>query len=201
MAQLADVLVYLQGMSVVHRNIKPENVLCELADGGSVRVVLGDFGEAVKIGKAMTLSSRCGSPGFIAPELFREHVELADLEMTAEGALTITKIDVFSFGMLISTVLTGRNPFRGETHADTYRNNAELSYDPGLHFRAVNTISDQLRSLLTGVCAPDPRMRYSASEASAHPWFSSTRNRVTHADLHQIQLSRASRASGAAVRK
>merc|ERR1719487_1363678 len=108
-------------------------------------------------------------------------------QSTAGTALDITKIDVFSFGLLISTVLTGRNPFQGESLADTYRNNAMLKYDPGIHFGEVKIISEALRSLLISLCAPDPCKRYSASEASSHPWFFTRRKCVRFADLHRIR--------------
>jgi hypothetical protein len=194
MAQLCDVLVYLQSVLVVHRNIKPENVICEVAHDSGVRVVLGDFGVAAIAGggsnEQTKLAVPCGSPGFIAPELFDDRNAGAPAELTAEGALTSTKIDVFSFGLLLSTVLVGTNPFQGETQAATYRNNAELNYNPGMHFGGVNTVSDALRSLLSSICAPDPRQRCLATEASSHPWFFQGRMRITHADLHQIKYGR-----------
>jgi serine/threonine protein kinase len=128
---------------------------------------------ATKVGGALKLVKECGSPGFIAPEMFMstKFTDAQSSDLTADGALNMTKIDVFSFGLLICTVLTGRNPFQGESLAATYRNNAELIFDPEIHFGEMRGISEALRSLLTSLCAPDPSRRYSALEASSHPWF------------------------------
>jgi serine/threonine protein kinase len=137
--------------------------------------------DAAKVEDAAAVFKRVGTPGFIAPELFRNAGVKSVIPrwrqdqsgLTDEGALTVTKIDVFSFGMLISTALTGTNPFRGDTVEATMHNNAELTYYPDIHFGKdqVNIISEALRSLLSALCAPDPRKRLSASEASAHPWL------------------------------
>jgi serine/threonine protein kinase len=191
MAQLCDVLVYLEGLQLVHRNLKPENVLCELAEDGGVRVLLSDFGVAATAAVRPAVSdptapARCGSPGYIAPELFQEPLG------ASQSALNCTKIDVFSFGLLISTMLTGKNPFHGKTLTETYRNNAELKYDPGIYFGEWNLVSAAIRSLLCSVCAPDPSKRYSASEAASHPWFFGQRTRVTHADLLRMGMSASS---------
>jgi serine/threonine protein kinase len=199
MAQLCNVLVYLQSNFVVHRNIDPENVLCEAAEDGGLKVVLADFERARKIGgDAMELVKDCGSPGFMAPEMFKsdEVMDAQSSQLTVGAALNITKIDVFAFGLLISTMLTGRNPFQGDSRSATYFNNAMLKYDPGLHFGEVKIISEALRSLLIALCAPDPSKRYSAVEAASHPWFLTRRKRVTYDDLNRIHQSRASDSIG-----
>jgi serine/threonine protein kinase len=190
MAQLCDVLVYLESMAVVHRNVKPENVLFQRAEAGGVRVVLIDFGQAARVDDAAALSLRCGSPGFIAPELFLDDRQAGESDFVAAGpnGEEITKIDVFAFGMLISTVLTGKNPFHGQTHGETYRNNATLKYTPGAHHSEIRGISDALRSLLAALCTRNPLKRYSASEAASHPWFVVGRQRVPSADLHQLRV-------------
>jgi serine/threonine protein kinase len=191
MAQLCDVLVYLHGLFLVHRNIKPEHVLCEGAEDGGVRVVLADFDAAKQICDTLTTteSLRGGTPGYMAPELFRDSPYTWPSQLTPESSINITKIDVFSFGLVISTMLTGANPFHGDTYAATYRNNAELKYDPGLHFGEVNIISAALRSLLCSLCERDPCKRYSAAEAASHPWFGRERIRVKFADLHKLRGS------------
>jgi serine/threonine-protein kinase len=186
MAQLCDVMVYVHAMLLVHHNIKPENVLCEAADDGTVRVVLKDFGSAQSISDTGVGSSfsRCGSPGYMAPELFQDPWPP---QAMAESALNVTKLDVFSFGLLLSTMLTGRNPYAADTHSEMYRNNAQLKYDPWIHFSEVNIISMALRSLLCSVCAPDPLKRFTAAEAAAHTWFQGDRIRVSRAELESMR--------------
>merc|ERR1719440_1351620 len=100
MVQVCDAMVYLHGILVVHRDIKPSNVLCEPAEDGTVKVVLADFGLAAYVMDTKTISQRCGTGGFIAPEIFQ-----ADwaTKLSKSTVTNITKIDVFSFGMLMYT--------------------------------------------------------------------------------------------------
>jgi serine/threonine protein kinase len=164
MAQIGDGMVYLHGLSAVHRDIKPSNVLCERTDDGSVKVVLSDFGLAAHIMDRETMAQRCGTGGFIAPEMFQE-----DWSEELRTVTAYTKIDVFSFGMLLYTTATGSNPLLDESLDLTYRRNARGL----LSLANMKDHSDQLKTLLSCVCAKDPRRRYLSSEALAHPWFSS----------------------------
>jgi serine/threonine protein kinase len=168
MAQICDALVYLHGIPVVHRDIKPTNVLCERAEDGSVKVVLADFGLAAQVTDMQRMSRRCGTGGFIAPEMY---MESWTTEWSKETVTNITKIDVFSLGMLIYSTAFGDNPFYSTTLDSTYRRNARCL----LSFSQMGGRSDALQSLLSGLCAKNPRERLSSSEALAHPWFSSKR--------------------------
>ena len=71
MGPICDALVYLHRIPAVHRDIKPSNVLCERAEDGSVKLVLADFGLASHALDAENMARRCGTGGFIAPEMFR----------------------------------------------------------------------------------------------------------------------------------
>jgi serine/threonine protein kinase len=168
MAQICDALVYLHGIPAVHRDIKPGNILCERAQNGSVGVVLADFGLAAHVTDKQSMSRRCGTGGFIAPEMYHENWTT---EWRWETVTTTTKIDAFSFGMLIYSTAFGNNPFFATTLDSTYRRNARCL----LSFSNMDGRSGELQSLLIGLCAKDPHHRFSSSEALAHPWFSSSR--------------------------
>ena len=114
-------MVYLHGLPVVHRDIKPSNVFCELAEDCSVKVVLADFGLAAHIMDKENMSSRCGTGGFVAPEIFREDWAQYFKEETVTN---VTKIDVFSFGMTVYATVFGENPFIDTTLHTTYLRNA-----------------------------------------------------------------------------
>jgi serine/threonine protein kinase len=166
MTHICDALVYLHGILIVHKDIKPSNVLCERAEDGSVKVVLADFEFAAHVMDEGNMSRRCGTCGYIAPEMFQSHwFDAIDDEINA------TKIDMFSFGIMIYAAIFGRNPFGDGTQELTYQRNAR-----GLVSLAnFNGRSESLRYLLSGLCAKDPRDRFSSSEAFAHPWFSPDR--------------------------
>lgn len=165
MGDVCDALTYLHGIPVVHRDIKPSNVFCERAEDGSLKAVLADFGLAAHAMNKNKMSLRCGTGGFVAPEMFQHNWPVVSAEETVTN---LTKIDVFSFGMTLYTIVFGKNPFLDTTLDSTYLRNAR-----GLiSFANMGGRSDELQSLLSGLCAKDPRERYSSPEALAHPWFS-----------------------------
>jgi serine/threonine protein kinase len=166
MAPICDAMVYLHGLSVVHRDIKPSNVLCERAEDGSVKVVLADFGLAAPIMDEEKMSSRCGTLGFVAPEILGQDWALHLEE--EETVTNVTKIDVFSFGITVYATVFGKNPFIDKTPHLTHVRNARCL----LPLSNMGGRSYDLQSLLHGLCAKNPCQRYSSSDAFADPWFS-----------------------------
>jgi serine/threonine protein kinase len=170
-AQLGDALVYLHGIPVVHRDLKPSNVLCERTEDGSVKIVLADFGLASFVNDIENMSRRCGTCGFIAPEMFSRTWTKACRE---ESVTNITKIDAFSFGMLLYKAVFGQNPFMDRTELATSRRNARAL----LPLADMAGRSDELQHLLLGLCAKDRHQRFSSSQALAAPWFATDRSTV-----------------------
>ncbi|MBL2533696.1 serine/threonine protein kinase, partial [Klebsiella pneumoniae] len=87
-------LSYIHSMGIVHRDIKPENIM--MLDDNSFQFKIIDFGLACDAGYG--LSQKCGSPGCVAPEILR-------------GEVYGSKVDLFSAGILMYIILTGKSPF------------------------------------------------------------------------------------------
>ncbi|MGK5532604.1 protein kinase domain-containing protein [Streptomyces sp. URMC 129] len=142
-AQLAEALQDIHRCGLVHRDLKPGNVL--LAEDG-VRVI--DFG----ISRALSDSHRLtelgavlGSPPFMAPE-----------QLTGDGEVT-TAADVFALGAVVAYAVTGHSPFEaggmpgGDPLAVAYR---VVHEDPDL-----GDLPDSLRDLVSLCLAKDPGRR------------------------------------------
>jgi hypothetical protein len=122
LAQVGAALDYAHAHGVVHRDVKPSNLLLHpdgrllLADFGIARVT-GRPGEAPDIGPsapapddaALTVSGRVmGTPQFMAPEQIR-------------GGSIGPAVDLYALGMVAYTMLAGRPPFDGDTSAEVLR--------------------------------------------------------------------------------
>jgi hypothetical protein len=105
-AQIAQGLAAAHAQGVIHRDVKPGNVML---DEGATRAKLADFGLARATFDNAELTSHdqaVGTPAYMAPEQLR--AESID-----------ARADLFSFGCVIYFMLTGRSPFAGRTHGET----------------------------------------------------------------------------------
>jgi serine/threonine-protein kinase len=105
-AEIADALDHAHRQGVVHRDIKPDNVLLEDESG---RALLTDFGVAKALGKrdTMTVSgSVVGTPHYMSPE---QGAGRSDID---------GRSDIYSLGVMAYTMLSGRMPFEGNTTAE-----------------------------------------------------------------------------------
>ena len=100
MRNFVSALQYLHSKNIVHRDLKPENLLLSSAKNNS-DLKIADFGLAT-VFKGEKLTLRCGSPGYVAPEV------LQDKGYDCSS-------DMFSAGVIFYILLTGRALFRGAT--------------------------------------------------------------------------------------
>ncbi|XZE51391.1 serine/threonine-protein kinase [Planctomycetaceae bacterium SH139] len=99
--QIADALAAAHAQGLVHRDVKPGNILL---DHGQNRVLLSDFGLAQALDDATLTASGAiaGTPQYMSPE-------------QARGEAVDNRSDLFSLGGLLYAMVTGRPPFRAES--------------------------------------------------------------------------------------
>ena len=100
LATVAEALHYAHKKGVVHRDVKPGNILID--SNGSPHLV--DFGLALREENVGKVPRYAGTPAYMSPEQAR-----------GEGHRVDGRSDIFSLGVILYELLVGRPPFRGET--------------------------------------------------------------------------------------
>ncbi|MCC7104742.1 MAG: protein kinase [Chloroflexi bacterium] len=143
---LADALDYAHSQGIVHRDVKPSNVLFR-SDG---RPVLGDFGIARALEGTSALTSAglvVGTPRYMAPE-------------QAEGELAGPASDLYALGVVAYELLTGRPPFVAATPLAVLRAQADKPLPPP---RSINpALPEAVERVLFKALAKRPEERYSS---------------------------------------
>ena len=124
LSQVADALAYAHRSGVIHRDIKPDNILLEHATG---RAIVTDFGiaRAVQSGARLTQTGiAVGTPAFMSPEQAMGQREI-------DG-----RSDVYGLGVVGYVMLAGRLPFDAETSAGMLVQHVQGTPFPIMNFRS-----------------------------------------------------------------
>ncbi len=149
-AQIAEGLAYAHAQGVIHRDVKPENVLLT-ADG---RVKIADFGIAHLLDSALSEDLRfLGTPSYMAPERLR-------------GEAVDQRSDLFSLGVVLYEMVTRRLPFEGDTVAAVTRRIVGEPFTPVERY--LPEAPAAVVAILRRALEKEPQRRYgSAAEMAA----------------------------------
>ncbi|CAD8146773.1 unnamed protein product [Paramecium octaurelia] len=138
MKRLFEALIKLSELEIIHRDIKPQNlVLAEEDDFNSLTII--DFGFATFTNINRYLLYKCGTPGYAAPEV-----------LNSQCTYYSFSCDVFSSGCLLYQLLFHELPFKGDTVEQLVHNNriCQLNFDSDKCDTFSNNIISLLKSLL-----------------------------------------------------
>jgi eukaryotic-like serine/threonine-protein kinase len=151
--KVLDALEYIHEQGVVHRDLKPENIMVDAYDN----VKLIDFGIAGDAGaRRLTyanFTATLGTADYISPE-------------QVKGKRGDGRSDIYSMGVILYEMLTGRLPFSGSSPMEMM-NDRLLNY-PVPPRVAEPTISPQLQEVLYRALERDPQNRYARAPEFAH---------------------------------
>ncbi|KAJ5904375.1 hypothetical protein N7504_006758 [Penicillium tannophilum] len=147
--QIASALDYCHRNSIVHRDLKIENIL--ISKTGDIKII--DFGLSNLFSPRSLLKTFCGSLYFAAPELLQAR------------QYTGPEVDVWSFGIVLYVLVCGKVPFDDQSmpqlHAKIKKGVVE--YPPGL--------TTECRHIISRMLVTDPKQRASLAEIMNHPWM------------------------------
>jgi len=152
-SQLITGLEYLQSNRIIHKDIKPGNLLLDTA--GVLKIA--DFGVAEQLDLfAITeqITTSPGTPAFQPPEV-------------AQGAAQFDgfKLDIWSTGVTLFNFVTGIYPFEGETIFRLFENIAKGDFEVPR-----SDVDPLLETLLRGMLHAEPDQRLSLAQVKQHDW-------------------------------
>jgi serine/threonine protein kinase/tetratricopeptide (TPR) repeat protein len=161
--QITEGLQAIHDVGIIHRDLKSPNIVCDSATGGSARLM--DFGiakDSRSVGGLTAVGEVMGTPEYMSPEQCR-------------GNPLDFRSDIYSLGIVIYEIFTGRVPFRGDSVMATLLKQVEEP--PPLDAPAASRIPASLAPVLRKALAKNPDERYPTAaemaealrEAQRHP--------------------------------
>ncbi|KAI8371470.1 kinase-like domain-containing protein [Radiomyces spectabilis] len=158
-------LEYLHAHNIVHRDMKPENLLFKNRDSDA-DLVICDFGIAKSGNEVSALETVCGSPGYVAPEV---------LLRKGYGSA----VDMWAMGVITYTVLCGYQPFQAEDQVELLDEITHARFE--FHERYWRNISQDAKDFIRRLLDLDPSKRPTATEALKDKWM--TGHEATDIDI------------------
>ncbi|KAI4088166.1 MAG: hypothetical protein LQ344_006258 [Seirophora lacunosa] len=150
-------VAYLHDHGIVHRDLKPENLLFRTPEDNA-DLLIADFGLSRIMDEEAfhVLTTTCGTPGYMAPEIFKK---------TGHGK----PVDVWAIGVITYFLLCGYTPFDRDSNLEEMQAIlvADYSFTPLEYWRGVSLPA---RDFIKRCLTIDPHARMTSHQALSHPF-------------------------------
>lgn len=161
---------YLHDLGIVHRDLKPENLLFADKSEDSP-LLIADFGlsRIMQEDTFRMLTTTCGTPGYMAPEIYLR-------APYGKG------VDIWAIGVITYFLLCGFTPFDHDSHLEEIRAicAADFKFEPVEYWEHVSPLA---RDFISKCLVVDPKERITIDAAIAHPWTRLKTHRQPSTDL------------------
>ncbi|KAK1799340.1 hypothetical protein P4O66_007584 [Electrophorus voltai] len=154
MCQILQGIEFMHKQSIVHLDLKPENIVCVNRTGTQVKII--DFGLASKLDASSPLRVMYGTPEFVAPEV---------ISYEPVGPAT----DMWSIGVICYILLSGESPFQGGSDSETLALVTAAEWE--FVDESFEDITEQAKDFISSLLHKDTRRRMSCEEALFHSWM------------------------------
>ena len=158
-------LLEIHRNNIIHRDLKLENILID--SHGHFRISDFGFSRELPPDSNINILTYCGSPAYVAPEVIKKEKYS-------------TSADIWSFGVILYTVLYGRFPFDSESITELMKD--IVTCEP----RFTNEVSEVANDLLRKMLEKDPSKRITINEILKHKFFVITKSDFDNGDVHTI---------------
>jgi len=166
---MLDALAYMASKGIMHRDLKPDNILIDKT--GKLKIV--DFGLATYINVPEYIFKKCGTPGYIAPEVFKYDAKI-------QSTFYDHRCDVFSAGCIVFYMLFGYPFFAGSRASEILQLNREVT-----EFEAIYILKKEIKdpnskinkegiNLLFQLLEYSQKKRITAAQALSHAYFTTS---------------------------
>lgn len=164
---LLSAIHYCHDQKVAHRDLKPENLLLTSEkDDSSIKIA--DFGFAKRVKTPKSLTTQCGTPGYVAAEIL-------------EGQPYDTQADMWSIGVIVYILLGGYPPFIESNQRTLFRKIRKGQYE--FHEEYWGQVSEDAKDLIRSLLTVNPDKRLSATKALSNKWIGADASTLASMDL------------------
>eukprot|EP00397_Hematodinium_sp_SG-2012_P000926 GEMP01000927.1.p1 GENE.GEMP01000927.1~~GEMP01000927.1.p1 ORF type:complete len:1187 (+),score=245.23 GEMP01000927.1:272-3832(+) len=143
-------LFYLRENMIIHRDLKLSNLFLD----ADFHIKIGDFGLAAQLKDSHDVRhTLCGTPNYIAPEI---------LDVQAGHSF---EVDLWSFGVIVYTLLVGRPPFETNNLRTTYRRIRQMEYS------FPDTVPTDAKEMIVGVLQSNVNIRWTLDDILHCAWM------------------------------
>ncbi|WWC64614.1 uncharacterized protein I303_107225 [Kwoniella dejecticola CBS 10117] len=149
---------YLHDQGIVHRDLKPENILFKNKEEGA-DLMLADFGlsKVLDEDNFSILTTTCGTPGYMAPEIFKK---------AGHGK----PVDIWAIGVITYFLLCGYTPFDRDSQYEEMQAicNGDYKFEPAEYWAGVSNVA---RNFVKKCLTIDPTNRPTAAQLLQDEWL------------------------------